>query len=358
LFNFFTKKVRASCLDKSKKIPFSFIYVTEFKVQTKQIKKMKALKHITNTLLLLSFISTTVFSQSHLPVGNLEDGKCYAQVAKSEEYKLVEKKVLVQSAYKKVITQAAEYDTVTVGVMAHAETKEILVDLYDFEIVDERLVEFSSDVALINVDAEFEIRDNIKESIARNWNLANLGMCDSPSSDCDLLDWIELPAKYIGSKNHEGKSQEKSQLSTSVAKLSIRLKDYNNKVIPVEYRFYTKEILVKPARKEFLDVPAQYTTVIGKQSINNEVKMEWVEILCPSKVDGFLIGQIQLALKGRKLYYGHINGFWNEYLQTALENYQIKKELPVGKLDKITLEALGLNYNMLSNDMDEIASAR
>lgn len=315
---------------------------------------MKALKHITSTLLLLlSFVSTTVFSQSELPDNNLEDGRCYAQVAKSEQYKLVEKKVLVKSAYKKVIHQAAIYDTVTVGVMAHAETKKILVDLYDFEIVDERVVEFSSDVALIDADAEFEIRDNIKESIARNWNLSNLGMCDSPASDCDLLDWIELPAKYIGSKNHEGKSQEKNQLSTSVAKLSIRLKNYDNKIIPVEYRFYTKEILVKPAKEETLNVPAEYTTLIEKQSVNDEVEMEWLEILCPSKVDGFLIGQIQLALKGRKLYYGHINGFWNEYLQTALENHQIKNKLPVGKLDKTTLESLGLNYNMLFKEGNE-----
>ncbi len=322
-------------------------------MQTKQINTMKVLQHITNTLALLALISTTAFSQSELPSNNLEDGNCYAQAAKSTQYQLVEKKVLIHSAYTKVISHEAVYDTVTVGVMAHAETKEILVDLYDFEVIDERTIEFSSDVALINIDAEFEIRDNIKESIARNWNLSNLGMCDSPTSDCDLLDWIELPAKYIGTKNLEGKSQDKNQLSTSVTKLNIRLKDYNNRVIPVEYRFYAKEILVTPAKEETIQVPAKYSTFIAKQAINNDIEMEWVEILCPSKIDGFLIGQVQLALKGRKLYDGHVNGFWNEYLQTSLENYQVKNELPVGKLDKVTLETLGFNYEMLAKKVNE-----
>ena len=314
---------------------------------------MKVLKLMGSALALATLINFTAYSQTNsLPTSSAEDGRCYAEVAKAAQYRLVPKKILVKEAQQKITYLPAEYDTVTIGVMAHAETKEILVNLYDFEVVEET-IEFSSDIALIDIRKEFEAKDNIKESIARNWNLSNLGMCDSPSNDCDLLDWIELPARYIPSQKFEGKAQEDNQMSTSIAILNIQLKEYNNMVIPVEYRFYTKIIETKPVQKNIEEIPALFDVVLERKAVNDEVETEWVEILCPSKLDGFVIGQVQLALKGRKLYFGRVHGYWTEYVQTALENYQIKNNLPIGKLDKVTLEALGLNYEMLASAPDE-----
>ena len=161
---------------------------------------------------------------------------------------------------------------------------------------------------------------------------------------------MEVSAEHIPTSTEQGKAiEEGNKLTSSIAHFNIKLKEFNDKIIPVEYRFYTKEILAQTPRQEIVEVPAIYKTVTSKLQIEEAVAMEWVEIVCPAKVDGFLIGQVQLALKGRKYYHGRINGVWTDFVQTALENYQIENALPIGKLDKNTISALGLNYEMIVN---------
>lgn len=291
--------------------------------------------------------STQAQNTAALP-SNAEDGRCYAQTVAPTQYTLQEKQVLVRQGYTRVINHEAQYDTVTMGVMAHAETKAILTDIYDFEIVGQPL-EVASDVRLIDINNEFDVRDEIKEAIVMKWNLSDLGMCDSPNQDCDLLDWVEVPVDYIPANEELGKAiEEGNKMSNAIAHFNIKVAGFDQ-VIPVEYRFYTKEILAQAPHQEVVEVAPIYKTVTDRIQANEQLDMQWVEIVCPSKVDGFLIGQVQLALKGRKHYFGRINGIWTDLVQTSLENYQIENDLPIGKLDKTTVEALGLNYEMIIN---------
>ena len=181
------------------------------------------------------------------------------------------------------------------------------------------------------------------------WNLSDIGMCDSPNNDCDLLDWVEVPVDYIPANEELGKAiEEGNKMTNAIAHLNIKVKGYDQ-ITPVEYRFYTKEILAKAPRQEVVEVAPIYKTVTDRVQATDDVASQWVEIVCPSKVDGFLIGQVQLALKGRKHYFGRINGIWTDMVQTSLENFQIENSLPIGKLDKTTVESLGLNYEMIIN---------
>lgn len=279
---------------------------------------------------------------------NVEDGRCYAQTASSAQFAIQKEEILIREGYTRVINHEAIYDTITIGVMAHAETKAILSGVYDFEVMNYSL-EVGSDVKLAHHNSEFDIRDEIKDAIIMKWNLSDIGMCDSPSNDCDLIDWVEVPATYIPTSAEQGKAiEENNKLTSSIAHFDIKIKEFNQ-IIPVEYRFYTKEILAEAPRQEIIEIDPIYKTVTSQVQVEEQVAMEWVEIVCPSKVDGFLIGQVQLALKGRKYYHGSINGVWSDFVETALENYQIENNLPIGKLDKNTISALGLNYEMIVN---------
>lgn len=301
------------------------------------------------TLIVCLLVNSNTQAQNTVTLpSNVEDGRCYAQTVAPTQYTLQEKKVLIRQGYTRVINHEAQYDTITMGVMAHAETKAILTEIYDFEIVGEPL-EVASDVRLIDINNEFDVRDEIKEAIVMKWNLSDLGMCDSPNQDCDLLDWVEVPVDYIPANQELGKAiEEGNKMSNAIAHFNIKVAGFDQ-IIPVEYRFYTKEILAQAPHQEVVEVAPIYKTVTDRVQANEELDMQWVEIVCPSKVDGFLIGQVQLALKGRKHYFGRINGIWTDMVQTALENYQIDNELPIGKLDKTTVEALGLNYEMIIN---------
>lgn len=301
------------------------------------------------------FFSTQTFAQTYSDVSptNAEDDRCYAQAIAPNQFVMKETQTLIREGYTRVINHEAVYDTITMGVLAHAETKEILIGIYNFEVVSGTL-NVSSDVALTNVDAEFDIRDQIKEAIITKWNFSNIGMCDSPANDCDLIDWVEIPMTYVPTVREQGKSIEKTnKLATSTAQLMIKVAGHDE-AIPVEYRFYTKEIVAKAPKQEVVEFAPKYKKVTERLQVNESIEKEWVPIICPSKIDGFLIGQIQLALKGRNFYYGRITGIWTDMMQVSLENYQIQNDLPIGKLDKYTIQNLGLNYEMIVNTKETI----
>lgn len=314
---------------------------------------MKRVNLIVSTTLMLCLLlnSNTQAQVNSMMPSDVEDGRCYAQTASPAQFAIQKEEILIRQGYTRVINHEAIYDTITLGVMAHAETKAILSGVYNFEVIDYSL-NVDSDVKLIHHNSEFNVRDEIKDAILMKWDLSDLGMCDAPSNDCDLLDWVEVPVKYVPTTKEQGKAiEDGNKLTSSIAHFNIKIEGFDQ-VIPVEYRFYTKEILARSPRQEVVEVPAIYKTVTSQVQVNDEVEMEWVEIVCPSKVDGFLIGQVQLALKGRKYYHGRINGIWTDFVQTALENYQIENSLPIGKLDKQTVSSLGLNYEMIVNPND------
>ena len=52
------------------------------------------------------------------------------------------------------------------------------------------------------------------------------------------------------------------------------------------------------------------------------------------------------------MYNGDISGKMNNGTQEALEKFQRELSLPVGRLDRKTIEALGFNYVIFSKPLD------
>lgn len=303
--------------------------------------------------LMVALCHVTSFSQSD---SLTKDGLTYARAYTPNQFEIqfVQKKE--KPNYVDFIKFEAKYDTVTMGLMAHAETKELLIGIYDFEIVEQPLIVHSTEVILIDEQNEFDIRHEIEENIATKWKLSDLALCDSPDNDCDLFEWMEVPVAHVEGSKDNGKSMaQDNQLQTSVAMLKIKIPG-RDEIIPVEYRFYLKSIEVKSAKNEIVETPASYKILAQKKSVLSSLTKEWVEVMSPQKLDKYLISQIQLALKARKVYLGNINGEWTEATQAGLEHFQIKKELHVGQLDKNTLEQLGFNFVMLRHHDNRITA--
>lgn len=287
----------------------------------------------------------TVFCQND---SLLKNGLTYASAYSPNQFKVEFLQIKQQPSYVNFVNQKAEYDTITIGLMAHAKTKEILTNIYEFEVIETPLTVLTGDVKIVDENSEFDIRHQIKENIATRWSLSSMALCDSPQNDCDLFEWVEVPVQCTQSKDNGKSIALDNLLETSVATLKIKIEG-QEELIPVEYQFYMKIVETQSAKNEIIEVPAVYQTIPSKTPITSNLKKEWVEVMCPSKFNQYLISQIQLALKKNSCYKGDINGQWTLLTQAGLEYFQIKNELYVGQLDKNTLEKLGFNFDMLKH---------
>ena len=260
------------------------------------MNKLLGLAFIANMVLLCN---VNVFCQTD---ALLKNGHTYARAYLPNQFKVEFKLVKSYPSCVDFVKQEAQYDTVTLGLMAHAETKEILVGVYDFEVVGEPKLTISNDMALIHQNDEFDVRYTIQEGVAKKWRLSNLALCDSPQNDCDLFDWVEVSAQYIENAEDIGKSTAKdNQLIHSIAFFNIQVEE-SSKLIPVEYRFYTKIEKVESEQNLVIETPAIYEMQFQKIPLVSNLKKEWIEVMSVSKLDQYVISQIQFALKGRKIF--------------------------------------------------------
>lgn len=219
------------------------------------------------------------------------------------------------------------------GVMAHAETKEILSGLYDFEIINPQALNDHALVAVSDANGEHEAQNAVKEAVARHWNLSALADCDLIDSNCSGLDWVELPLSATQATGIIGKSSARPTGSNGVAQLQIAIHEGGTrKVIPVEYQYFKKVVKTRQGA--------------AAESLAQEQVQ--VEVICNFEDRGFLVGHVQLALKRYNYYTGPINGYWTTYTEQALINFQKERFLPVGELDRMTVEQLGLDFDTLA----------
>lgn len=229
---------------------------------------------------------------------------------------------------------SADYDTVAVGVLAHAETKQLLSGLYDFEIINPDALQGHELIAMSANNAENAAKNAVKEAIARHWDLSTLKDCDLNDPDCHNMDWVELPLTASRSGGGiAGKDATVARSVSGVAQLQIAIhQNGQREVIPVEYQYFKK--VVKTREGAAAEALAQ--------------ERVQVEVICDYEERGFLIGHVQLALKRYNYYTGPINGYWTTYTEQALESFQKERFLPVGELDRMTLEQLGLDFDTLA----------
>ena len=71
---------------------------------------------------------------------------------------------------------------------------------------------------------------------------------------------------------------------------------------------------------------------------------EWVEVICDNKRSSDLISNIQSNLIVQGYYTGDVSGAFNTETKDALIQFQKNNQLPIGQMDVLSLEALGVSY--------------
>jgi hypothetical protein len=326
----------------------------------------------------LLFTLTLLFLSVHLlaqkpPTDTKEEppqpteGVCFAKSVTPDKFKIVEEQVLVAPAQTKEEFVPALYDTIK---------QEILVRQSYDKIVTHDAV-FDTTYIMVNTkDKSKVIREEYKtifeveqkpmpegEAKGGKWVKTKIPNCNSPNEkDCETMRWVETRAEFdITQKEVFVKAEWADTMEEGATQRVRQIKEikpaYIEKVfVPAEYEYVDKIVLKRHARKVLTEVPAKYKTVKTKKLVETGGKTVWVEVLCPESLNEIVISQVQLALKGRKMYDGQISGKLDSLTQEALEKFQKEVSLPVGKLDRQTIEALGFNYVIFSKPLDNKSS--
>ncbi|MGB0863396.1 MAG: peptidoglycan-binding domain-containing protein [Saprospiraceae bacterium] len=257
------------------------------------------------------------------------------------EYDTIRQQVLIRQSYDKMVTYEAEFDTIMMEVQIKDKSK----------VIEEKYR------TVFEADKINTPKGGGKEK--GRWQTIRIKDCNSPNpKDCEMRKWVADKSEYnITTKEvfiqASWADTVESGATVKIPKIIQTKPARIEKIfVPAEYETIEKVALRKHARRIMVEIPPKYKTVKTKKLIEKGGKPIWVEVMCPASLNEIVISQVQLALKGRKVYKGAISGVLDKSTLTALEKFQKDNSLPVGKLNKQTIEALGFNYSIFKKPMN------
>ena len=139
---------------------------------------------------------------------------------------------------------------------------------------------------------------------------------------------------YVSSQNHL-----KNPLSTVEVRYDGKNITYEWNTIKIEVEYI--QLQNGTRQKKLRLVPNEYP-LIDKYGVLAGAYV-WVELPEEFSINSKLILALQRKLKQLKFYNGSEDGLFSSRLRTALIRYQEKQQLPIGNLDLVTIESLGLD---------------
>lgn len=145
--------------------------------------------------------------------------------------------------------------------------------------------------------------------------------------ETELNEYTEELPVYIGDKYDETVEREWKELIVDNDErdtIMVEIVVDESSTIDFEYRSF---VLI-----EYIEIGTRYT--------------EWKEVLCENKVTDNTISDIQNALidRGYLLPKFRVDSQFGYETKNALKKYQRENQLPIGNLDLVTLDALGIYY--------------
>ena len=350
--------------------------------------------------LISMMVGTLVFAQGDDLPPNAEPGKCYAKCVIPDQYKTVTEQVLVKEASSRKIAVPAQYGTESERVLVKEATKKLVPVPAVYETVTERVLAKEASTKLQYVPAVYEtvterVLDQPEKTIQRTvppvyetvterikvadattrWEKGKKdpNCLSADPDDCRVMCLVEVPAQYrtvtkkvvktpatvvtetIPSKYKTITKQviktpattrettipaQYKTVTRSVLKSPAKVRE---EIIPAVYKTVTKTVLASAADVKEETIPAEYATVTKTVLVSKGGYTEWREVLCETDVTPARISAIQRALKARGYDPGPIDNALGPKTRQALQKFQRDNGLPVGRLDKETLRALGVN---------------
>lgn len=284
-------------------------------------------------------------------LADYDEQKCYGQAFTPIYYKSIQENIQLRAAYKEKKQVALQYDTVVSKVLVKNDAIDFESYKADYNIIKEKILIREEGKIYRKV---FNMVENprIKRSSFIGWNVKS--NCAMPKCDDVILQWLVLGTLFDTLEVPELASMKIETQIPPIYKTIYRIQPKEHALIetqklPGQYELITQYIVRQHAQEETFKYPTKFRTIERKLPQPNSNAKIWVEVLCPDDLNGHFIGQLQLALKKEKHPVGKVNGVWNKLCQTALENYQRQNSLPIGQFDKATIQALGLNYDVLTS---------
>lgn len=339
-------------------------------IDSGKVRQIKIRESMNTNILLLSTIllclSLPLWSQTTLDKEEQPkptEGVCFAKSVTPDKFKIVEEQVEIEAAHKKESFVPAIYDTIRQQMLIREShykmvTYDAVFDTIEIEIktkAEAKVIQENYET-IYQVERKPQTEGSDKGG---QWEKTQIPNCKSPNpKDCETMRWVEkkpefeIKQKEILVTAEWADTTEKAE-TRIVKKIREKTPARVEKIfVPAEYETIEKIVLKNHARKIVVEIPAKYKTIKTKKLIEKGGKMVWVEVICPDALNEIVISQVQLALKGRRFYEGDIDGKMNNATQKALESFQNSVSLPVGKLDKQTIEALGFNYVIFSKPLN------
>ena len=318
----------------------------------------KATKSLVLTAVLTIVAGLFSYAQTEdLPFGDLpptdEVGKCYAKCKAPDVYETEEKRVLVKEEATRLSVIPAKYSTQTEKVMVKEGGKTYKVIPATYKNVTEQVLVEPEKKIVKTIPAKYRTEtERVMVSPARGeWvrKMKDPNCFSENADDCFILCYEEVPAVY---------RTESKQVLVSEAQTV-------EEVIPAKYKTVTKRVVDEPARTVEVPIdpvynnvttsvkvadekvneeviPAVYKTVSERKLVKKGGYTVWTEILCADQTTSATVRKIQEALKRDGYNAGPTDGVMGLQTQTAIKQYQVDKNLPVGNLNLKTLESLGL----------------
>lgn len=322
------------------------------------------MKRFTPIVLLAGLVLCALQVRAQSPIDSLRPpaiaGKCFAKSITPDKYQVttqrqlvkpaefsekyipaefdtLEQTLLVSPAYYKMIPYPAEFDTIMVNVRVKDDSR----------VIEERY-------AIVREVQKVPSTTGNSED-GGQWIEVTIPGCESPNpEDCKTLRWVSSKDEYNVSDKQTfvrgtwADTVEQGQIVQVPKVVQVKPPRVERVYVPAEYRTIKKAVLRRHARKIITETPAVYQEVRSKQLVEKGGERIWVEIICPEAMSEIVISQVQLALKSREYYDGNISGRFDAGTIKALEAFQRDEELPIGKLDKDTIKALGFNFTVFS----------
>ncbi len=309
------------------------------------------------SLLIVVASGQTTSLPTELPFDDLpptpEVGKCFAKCRIPDRYETVNLRKMIKPAGVRYETVPAVYKNVQEQVMIkEASTKMVPVPAV-YETVTERVMIKEASNKRIEVPASYRtVTEQILVKPEKGeWvrKLKDPNCFSANPEDCYIMCYETIPAEYKTITKQELVSAARTRtteipaeyqnVTTRVLKTPATVREV---VIPAEYKTVTKRVLVTPATEREIQIPAQYVDVAEKRLAQQGGYTEWTEVLCASKTSNDVVRDVQRELKRKGYDPGPIDGVLGIKTQTALKQYQIDNNLPVGNLNIPTLTKMGI----------------
>jgi len=277
-------------------------------------------------------------------------GECYAEMIVPAKFESASERVLESEASSRIEVTPAKYEWVDQKVMVKpAETKLEIVPA-KYKTVSEKVLIEAERQETISIPATYKtVTEKVMVKPATKvWMDGEVEVEEPDELSGDIICLIEKPAEY-------------KTVSRKVVDQPARTEV---KTIPAQYKTVQKEVLVSAATTREVTIPAQYDTIQVRQEMTpaktKEIYIEpqyatmtrevlikpahtrWERMLCDESVNAELAYEVEDRLKEEGYNPGPIDGVIDPRTESAIEDFQMANNMPIGGLTPDTLVSLGI----------------